>query len=221
MLLEAAGLALLASLSPTALLITGVLLGSAQPRLTATFFLVGAVLMSLIMGLVLLVVLRRANLSLPTEQTPRYAFRLGLGALLLIASLVVARRHAQAGSDQGGHDGFVSRMVTRPTPRSSFLVGVLVFAPGVSFLAAVQVIATARAGIDLTALGIIIVVVLNVLLVWLPIAFYLVSPIAAGRRLTSFNIWLRTHARVVLSSVLALVGLIMVGNGIYGLAVMT
>jgi hypothetical protein len=218
MLLEAAGLALLASLSPTALLVTGVLLGSAQPRLTATFFLVGAVLMSLIMGLVLLVVLRSAHLSLPTERTPRYGFRLGLGGLLLLASLVVARRKPRTGSDEGGHDGLVSRMVTRPTPRSSFLVGVLVFAPGVSFLAAVQVVATARAGLDLTALAITIIVVINVLLVWLPIVLYLIAPVAAGKRLTSLNGWLRAHARVVLSSVLAVVGLIIVGNGIYGLA---
>ena len=67
-------------------------------------------------------------------------------------------------------------MVADPAPRSAFLVGILVFAPGVSFLAAVQVIATARASFDLTLIALIIVVVINVLLVWLPIVLHLVAP---------------------------------------------
>ena len=40
-LVQAAGLALLAALSPTALLVAAVYLGSARPRLTATFYLIG------------------------------------------------------------------------------------------------------------------------------------------------------------------------------------
>ena len=46
MLLQAAGLALLASLSPTALLLVAVYLGSDRPRLIAAFYLAGAVAMS-------------------------------------------------------------------------------------------------------------------------------------------------------------------------------
>ena len=46
MLAQAAGLALLSALSPTALLIAAVYLGSARPGLTSLFYLVGAVLMS-------------------------------------------------------------------------------------------------------------------------------------------------------------------------------
>ena len=90
-MVPAAGLALLAALSPTALLVAAVYLGSARPRLTATFYLIGAVAMSLVTGVVILVVLRAASLSRPDEHTPRYGLRLGLGILLLLA-LVVARR---------------------------------------------------------------------------------------------------------------------------------
>jgi len=50
MLIQAAGLALLAALSPTALLVAAVYLGSARPRLVTAFYLAGAVLMSLVMG---------------------------------------------------------------------------------------------------------------------------------------------------------------------------
>jgi len=88
-LVQAAGLALLASLSPTALLVSAVYLGSSRPRLTGLFYLAGAVLMSLVMGVILLAVLRNAGLSQAREHTPRYGLRLGLGILLLMSILVI------------------------------------------------------------------------------------------------------------------------------------
>jgi hypothetical protein len=216
-LIQAAGLALLASLSPTALLIVAVYLGSAQPRVTAGFYLSGAVAMSVLMGIVLLEVLRSADLSSPTRHTTRYDFRLGLGLVLLVAGIIIARRKPRSPDPGGEQQGFLYRLAASPSRRSAFLVGVLVFAPGATFLAAVQVIATARASLKLTALAVVIVVVLNVLLVWLPIALYLIAPEATTRYLTAFNNWLRVYGRKVLSGVLLTAGAILIGNGIYGL----
>jgi Sap, sulfolipid-1-addressing protein len=218
-LIQAAGLALLASLSPTALLIAAVYLGSARPRLTAVLYLTGAVVMSLMMGIVLLVVLRSANLSRPAEYTPRYGLRLGLGILLLVAAAVVARRQPRPPDPGQVKRGIVDRLVANPAPVSAFVVGIMVFAPGITFLAALQVIATAQASLDQTALALLIVVVINVLLVWLPILLYMAAPGMTTRYLKAFNSWLRTHARAILCLVMAGAGAIMVGNGIYGLAV--
>ena len=110
-------------------------------------------------------------------------------------------------------------MVANPSPLNAFLVGVLVFAPGVTFLAALQVIATARAGVGLTVLALIIVVVINVLLVWLPIVFHMAAPGVTTRYLMAFNGWLRAHGKVILTVVLLAAGAIMISNGIYGLTV--
>ena len=219
MLIQAAGLALLAALSPTALLVAAVYLGSARPRLITVFYLAGAVLMSLVMGVVLLAVLRSANLQRPTEHTPRYGLRLALGILLLAVAVVVARRKPRPPDPAKPNQGIVSKMVADPAPLSAFLVGLLIFAPGVSFLAAVQVIATARASFDLTVIALTIVVIINVLLVWLPILLHLAIPGATTRYLTAFNGWLRAHGKLILICVLVAVGGIMVGNGIYGLVV--
>ena len=219
MLIQAAGLALLASLSPTALLVAAVYLGSARPRLTAVIYLTGAVIMSLVMGVVLLVILRSANLSRPADYTPRYELRLALGILLLVAAAVVARRPSRPPDPDGAKRGMVDRLVANPAPVSAFLVGILVFAPGVTFLAALQVIATAQASLDMTALALLIVVVINVLLVWLPILLYLAAPAVTTRYLEAFNNGLRTHARAILCVVMAVAGVILVANGIYGLAV--
>jgi hypothetical protein len=219
MLIQAAGLALLAALSPTALLVAAVYLGSTRPRLIGTFYLAGAFVMSLIMAVVILEILRGVNLQRPGEHTPRYGLRLGLGILLLAAAAVAARRKPKPPDPLKPHQGIVSRMVADPAPLSAFLVGILIFAPGVTFLAAVQVIATARASLDLTVLALVIVVVINVLLVWLPIVLHLVFPGATTRYLTAFNGWLRAHGKVILVCVLVAVGGIMAVNGIYGLAV--
>ncbi len=219
MLIQAAGLALLAALSPTALLVAAVYLGSARPRVVTVFYLAGALLMSLVMAVVLLEILRGVNLQRPAEHTPRYGLRLVLGLLLLAATVVVARRKPRPPDPAKPNQGFVSRMVAEPAPLSAFFVGILVFAPGVSFLAAVQVIATSRASFDLTVIALIIVVVINVLLVWLPIVLHLIFPGATSRYLTAFNGWLRAHGKLILICVLVAVGGIMVFNGIYGLAV--
>jgi hypothetical protein len=216
-LAQAAGLALLSALSPTALLIAAIYLGSARPGLTSMFYLAGAVAMSLVMGVVVLLVLRSAGLNHPDQHAARYGLRLGLGIVLLAAAVFVAARKRRQPDPAKAQHGLVSRMVAEPAPLSAFLVGLLVFAPGVTFIAALQVIATAPAGPDLTSLAVILVVVINVLLVWLPIMLHLVAPKATERRLKAFNYWIRAHGSTVLIGVLTVAGGIMVFDGIYGL----
>jgi hypothetical protein len=200
------------------LLIAATYLGSARPRLTAGYYLCGAVAMSLVIGDLILVILRSADLSHPAEHTPRYGLRLGLGVLLVAAGLVVARRRARADDPAPERPGLLSRMTAATRPMTAFIVGLIVFAPGATFLAALQVIATARAGVELTAVSVVVVVAINVLLVWLPIVLYIVAPEPTTRFLAAFNGWLRALGKTVLMWVLVVVGGIMVGNGIYGLA---
>lgn len=217
MLAQAAGLALLSALSPTALLIAAVYLGSARPGLTSLFYLAGAVLMSIVMGVVVLFALRSAGLNHPDQHEARYGLRLGLGILLFAAGTFVATRKPRPRDPAKARHGFVSRMVADPAPLSAFVVGLLVFAPGVTFIAALQVIATARASPELTTLAVVLVVVINVLLVWLPIMLHLVAPHWTDKRLKAFNNWLRANGRTVLAGVLVVVGGIMVFDGVYGL----
>jgi hypothetical protein len=218
---EAAGLAVLAALSPTALLAAAVYLGSARPRQTTLFYLLGAVLMSTIIAVAALVLLRSVGLNRPDQHAPRYGLRLGLGLLLLAVGVVLVLRRRRQGPPgqvkKKKKPGLVSRMIASPSPLSAFAVGVLLFAPGVTFLAAVQVIATARADIELTTLAVVITVLIDVALIWLPLVLFLLAPRLTEQRLKAFNGWLRAHGAALLAAAIVVAGVLMIFDGSYGL----
>ena len=217
MLAEAAGLAVLAALSPTAVLVAAVFLGSSRPREMLMLYLVGALVMSAVMGIVVLVVLRAGGFSLPSHRTDRYGLRLGLGILIALAGLVMLRRRPKPPDPSRSQKGLLNRLIATPTPYTAFLAGILIFAPGLTFIAAVQVVATARASLELTTAALAIVVAINVSLVWLPLVAYLIAPEPTTLRLVAFNGWLRRNGRTILSVVLLAAGIIVAVDGLTGL----
>jgi hypothetical protein len=217
-ILQAAGLALLAALSPTTLLVSAVYLGSARPRLVGAAYLAGAIIMSLVMGLVVIAILRNTGLQHHNQRAPRYGLRLGLGLLMLAAGAALARRKPKQPDPDNPKQGLVSKMIANPAPGSAFAVGLLLFAPGITFIAAVQVIATANASIELTTAAIVVVVVINAVLVWLPLLVHIFAPGVTTRYLTAFNGWLRANGNKILIAVLLVGGLIVAVNGAVGLA---
>ena len=111
----------------------------------------------------------------------------------------------------------MSRLTARPGPATAFAAGVLVFVPSASFIAAVQVIATAKAGLADTAGALATVVIIDVMLVWLPILFHLVRPEATERVLKAFNGWLRAHGHAIVAGALLVAGVLLIFQGITGL----
>jgi hypothetical protein len=216
MVAQAAGLALLAAVSPTALLVAAVYLGSARPRQTLLFYLIGALVMSAVMGAVVLILLRAGGFSLSHHRTPRYGLRLGLGILLALGGLIMARRKPKPPDPDKPQKGLTARLIANPAPYTSFLAGILIFAPGVTFIAAIQVVATAKASLDTTVIALAVIVVINVSLVWLPLLGYLAAPGPTTRWLVSFNTWLRRHGRLILALAMIAAGLIVGINGLIG-----
>jgi hypothetical protein len=228
-IVQAAGFALLAAISPTALLVMAVFLGSDNPRRTAQLYLAGAVLMTVLMAVTVLLVLRATGLSQPQERAPRYGLRLGLGILALAGAAVMILRARRArpapavSRSTGGQDapgagtprkhGMMSRLTARPRPLTAFIAGLLVFAPSAAFIAAVQVIATANAATPETVLAVLIVTVLTVLSAWLPFIAHLIAPEATARALRNANGWLVAHGRTVAVYCLVVVGIALVVNG--------
>jgi hypothetical protein len=216
---EAAGFALLAACSPTAMLIAAIYLVSAQPGRMVALYLAGGVIVVTVAGTIALVAMRAGGLSQAGEQQPRYDLRLGLGVIALIAAAVIAlRKPKPAGPVKPKKPGLVGRMSERLTPRSAFIVGLIVFGPGLTFIAAVQVVATAKASLVATVGAMVMIVVLTVLCAWLPLVAYLINPESTIRRLDALNATLRRNGRVILISAVAIIGLLLVIQGSVGLA---
>jgi hypothetical protein len=96
-------------------------------------------------------------------------------------------------------------------------VGLLVFMPGVTYVAAVQVVATSTAAPALVVLALALVVAIDVMLAWLPLLLFLVAPEGTTRRLTGINGWLRGHGRQVFIAATTIGGLALVADGAAGL----
>jgi len=217
-LAQAAGLAFLAALTPTAVLIAAVYLGSPTPRKTSLFYLAGAVVMSVVMGVIVIVALHAGHLNHPHQRTPRYGLRLGLGVVALAGSVVMARRKPKPPANAQKKPGLMTRLIARPSPLTAFVTGLIIFAPSVTFIAAVQVIATAKASDAVIAGSLALIVAIDVLGVWVPYVLYLIAPDVTTRKLKAFDQWLSAHKKGLLVGVLAVAGLILTLNGILGLA---
>ena len=110
----------------------------------------------------------------------------------------------------------MARLIASPAPGTALLAGVVV-APSVTFVAAVQVIATAKASTAITTLGLALVVVIAVAFVWLPFVAFLAFPGPTSRWLATFNGWLKAHGRVLALGALTVAGIYLVINGLAGL----
>jgi hypothetical protein len=61
------------------------------------------------------------------------------------------------------------------------------------------------------------VVVIDVMFIWLPLGLFLAAPDATTRTLHAVNAWLQARSHLLTVLLLAVAGVVLIGNGIYGL----
>jgi len=217
MLIQAAGFALLAALSPTAVLVSAVLLGSANPQRTVLIYVAGAIVMTAIVATIVFVLLRSGHLYQPKERQPRYGVRLGLGLAMLLVCAYLRRRGPKRGDPASKNKGIISRLISRPGAKTAFAVGLLVYTPSLTFIAAVQVVATAKASVPVDIVALASVIVITVAFAWLPLILYLLAPDQTARLLRGLDGWLRSHGYVLTVAALLIGGIALTVNGLLGL----
>jgi Sap, sulfolipid-1-addressing protein len=214
---QAVGFAFLAALSPTALVVAAAFLGSESPRRTALAFLFGGLFITVLAGVAAFFALRAGGLAQLPQREPRYGVRLALGVLALAVGLVLARRKPKRRAPTA-KPSLVGRLIARPAPGTAFAVGLLVFAPSITYIAAVQALATADEATPVVVLAATLVVTIVVMLAWLPLVLYLAAPHGTTRGLASVNGWLRAHGHAVLVAATSTAGVVLIANGALGLA---
>ena len=230
---EAAGLALLAAIYPPAMLVAALYLGSERPGRSTVLYVVGGLVVVTVIGIAVLIAIRAGGLSHIGHHKTRYGLRLGLGVAAIVASLVLYRRRSpgpapsspSSPSSPAGPSSpskpkkpnLIQRLTAHPKPLAAFAVGAVMFGPSLTFIAAVQVVATAKTSLANTVAAMAMIIVLTVAFAWLPLVAYLIAPARTIRTLRTFDAWLKRHGKTVLTTAVGIVGIILVIQGITGL----
>jgi hypothetical protein len=213
---QAIPLALISSLYPFGLVALVLLLGASRPRARAVVFLMGAAVCLLVVGFLLVFVLARLGINHSDNSTPRYALRLGIGVLFLLGAWALARRppRPKQPADQPSR---VSKTIASSSLFAVFVLGVALYTPSPTYIAALDVIGGTKMSTAATLVWVVIVVMLVLITIEIPIVLYIAAPGWTIPKLEALNGWLDRNGRTLLVYVLAVLGVWQIVDGLAGL----
>ncbi|MFL5913033.1 MAG: GAP family protein [Gaiellaceae bacterium] len=218
-------LSLTASLNPTLVAVTTVMLLLDKPVKLMAGYLLGAYVTSITLGLVIVFALPSSSAKRTTENTLSPAVDIALGAIALAISFVLytgrverlrERRRARKTAKPQKQPRW-QRELNKGSARTTFVIGALLTLPGASYLAGLDQIHKHHYSTTATVL---LVIGFNLIMLWLlevPLAAFLVAPEWTPRALDRAKSWVARHARTFAVRGFAAVGLLLVVKGIVGL----
>jgi hypothetical protein len=219
-------LSLTASLNPTLVAATTVMLLLERPARLMLGYLLGAYLTSITLGLVIVFSLANSSTTNTTQNTISPAVDIGLGAIALAISFVLhtgrherlrERRQARKAAKPDKGPPRWQRELSKGSPRTTFVIGALLTLPGASYLAGLDQIHKLKYSTTVTVL---LVIGFNLVMLWLlevPLASFLVAPDWTPRAIDRAKAWVSRHAHTFAVRGTAAVGVLLVIKGIVGL----
>lgn len=219
-------LSLTASLNPTLVAATTLMLLLDRPVRLMGGYLLGAYMTSITLGLIIVFSLTNSGTSNTTENTISPAVDIGLGAIALAVAFVLSTRR-----DEGFRERRQERKAAKPdkepprwqremskgSARATFVVGALLTLPGASYLAGLDQIHKLHYS---TAVTVLLVIGFNLVMMWLlevPLVAFLIAPEKTPRAIERTKAWVSRHARVVAIRGSAAIGVLLVIKGVIGL----
>jgi Sap, sulfolipid-1-addressing protein len=219
-------LSLTASLNPTLVGATTVMLLLERPSRLMLGYLLGAYMTSITLGLVIVFSLSNSSTTNTTENTISPAVDIALGALALAAAFVLytgrherlrERRRARKAAKPDKGPPRWQRELSKGSARTTFVIGALLTLPGASYLAGLHDIHDLKYSTTATVL---IVVGFNLVMLWLlevPLACFVIAPEWTPRAIERAKDWVSRHAHVLAVRGFAALGTLLVIKGIIGL----
>jgi Sap, sulfolipid-1-addressing protein len=220
-------LSLTASLNPTLVAATTVMLLLDKPARLMLGYLLGAYMTSITLGLVIVFSLSNSSTTNTAENTLSPAVDIGLGALALAVSFVLytgrherireRRRERKAAKPDKGPPRWQQEL-SKGSARTTFVVGALLTLPGASYLAGLDEIHKLKYSTPVTVL---VVIGFNLVMLWLlevPLASFLVAPEWTPRAIERAKLWVSRHAHIFAVRGFAALGALLIIKGIIGLA---
>jgi Sap, sulfolipid-1-addressing protein len=219
-------LSLTASLNPTLVAATTVMLLLDKPTRLMLGYLLGAYMTSITLGLVIVFSLSNSSTTNTTQNTVSPAVDIALGAIALAIAFVLhtgrherirERRRARRAAKPDKGPPRWQRELSKGSARTTFIVGALLTLPGASYLAGLDEIHKLNYSTTVTVL---LVVGFNIVMLWLlevPLASFVVAPDWTPQAITRAKAWVNRHAHLFAVRGSAIIGTLLVIKGIVGL----
>jgi Sap, sulfolipid-1-addressing protein len=209
-------LSLTASLNPTLLTVTTIMLILDRPRALMLGYLLGAYITSITIGLIIVFSLSSSSAVDTTKHTISPAADIGLGLLALIAAFVINRERPRRPKADKGPPRW-QRELSKGSPRIAFLIGMALTLPGASYLAALISIHKLDYATTPTVL---LVVGVNLVMLWiieLPLIGFFLAPERTRTTVDRAKAWVFAHGRRVAVWGFSVIGALLVIKGLIGL----
>jgi hypothetical protein len=218
-------LSLLAMFTPTLLAAVTVMMLLPNPKKLMLGYLLGAYTTSITLGLLIVFSLNdSASVSTAHTLGPVEDIVVGLLALLVAyvlgtgrdAPLQERRRHRKEAKEATAEkkESLPERMLGRGSARITFVVGVLLTFPGVSYLTALDRMAKLDAGVPETVLLVVGFCLIQQLLLELPLLGYTFAPDWTKEAVARFRAWLGRNGRRAGVMLAAAIGALLVLRGV-------
>jgi hypothetical protein len=204
-----------AALNPTLLAATMAMLFAADPRRLMLGYLLGAYTVSISIGLVVVFALEGSDAVDTTQHTLSPAADIVLGLIFLLVAVVIngdrdaklrERRRSRADANETKEAPRWKRALDEGSPRSAFVVGILLTLPGASYLVGMTRISKADASTAVTVLAVVLFCVIMLLLIEVPLLLYAVRPETTKRRVRHFTDWVSARARTIVARAALVIG---------------
>ena len=219
-ILEILLLALVSMIWPALIAVVVVALGSSQPVRLLSWFLAGALLTTVTIGIALVNLLRESKVVTGSRPTFGSAVDLVAGAASLLAAYFLWRRGRTVGSrppKEKASPGWSERTLTRGGVLA-FVVGIVLnVLPGVAPLVALKDIAELDYGWEASLAFVGGFYLVMFIPAEVPLLSYLVAPARTTAAVGRFNRWLKRNARELAVYVLVAVGIYLSVRGVLSL----
>jgi hypothetical protein len=211
---------LVAAANATLLAAVAVMLFLPNPRRLLLGYLLGGLLVSLTIGFVIVFVVHHSGATSTTQNSISPGMDIALGLILLVVAYVLrsdrmARRRERKKKEEVKKGPFrVERFLDRDSARFTFLVGVVLTLPGVSYLAALHELDNRNYGTVPTILVILGFNAMILLLLEIPLIAYLVAPERTVVAVQNFREWLSKNGLRAGIYVAAGLGVVLIARGV-------
>jgi hypothetical protein len=218
---------LTSTVNPTLVAVTTLMLLLPHPKRLMLGYLIGAYLMSITLGLVIVFEAERSSIVKSGKQAISPGLDFALGGVLIVLSLLlrsdrdrgIRERRAERKREKPKKAPRWQTFLTRGSMKVTIVIGALLSLPGASYLAALTSLAKLRYG---TAVTVVIVVAINVVmlvLIEVPLLCFTVAPDWTPGAIERTKAFFRVHGRRYLIVVLMVLGCLLIVRAVIELLV--